>query len=99
MKKFLIGISHRPYPGGSPDRGVFIFPPIRFGEHGALPYSDGATLILQLDSEVPENSPFELPLPFIGTPTDTVTVHERWHGLRQAPPTMPESKAVVLVDR
>jgi protease IV len=92
MKKFLIGI----FTGlilAVLTGVVFIFSAIRLGERRPT-IPDGATLVLNLDSDIPEKQPVEIPLPFIGS-SDTFTVMDAWRGLRSAA-TDTRIKAVIL---
>ena len=81
MKKFLIGL----FTGlilAFLTGVVFIFSAMRLSERRpSIP--DGATLVLNLDSEIPEKQPVEIPLPFFGS-SDTFTVMDAWRGLRAA---------------
>src|SRR5215510_14407499 len=81
MKKFIIGLLTGIILTGLAAI-VFVFSFIRFGERRPT-VADGSTLVLQLDGEIPEKAPVELPLPFIGTPTP-VTVQELWGCLNRA---------------
>jgi protease-4 len=72
---------------------VLIFSALRVGERRpAVP--DGATLVVHLNGDIPEKSPIEVPIPFIGS-SDTLTMLEVWHGLRYAA-TDSRIKAVIL---
>ena len=92
MKKFLIGL----FTGlvlAFLTGVVLIFSAMRLGERRpSIP--DGATLVLNLDNEIPEKQPVEIPLPFIGS-SDTFTVMDAWRGLRSAA-TDSRIKAVIL---
>src|SRR4051794_10619750 len=92
MKKFLIGL----FTGlilAFLTGVVFIFSAMRLSERRpSIP--DGATLVLNLDSEIPEKQPVEIPLPFFGS-SDTFTVMDAWRGLRAAASDS-RIKAVIL---
>jgi protease-4 len=92
MKKFLIGILTGLILAVLTGV-VFVFSAIRLTERRpAIP--DGATLVLNLDSDIPEKQPVEIPLPFLGS-SDTFTVMDAWRGLRSAA-TDTRVKAVIL---
>lgn len=93
MKKFLIGLLTGIILAGLSGI-VFVFSLLRFGQTRPT-VQDGSTLILKLDGDLPEKSPVEIPLPFIGTPP-TITVQEVWQNLRRAA-TDSRIKAVVLI--
>jgi protease-4 len=92
MKKFLIGILTGLILAVLTGI-VFIFSALRLGERRPV-VPDGATLVLQLNEEIPEKQPVSIPLPFIGS-SDTATVLETWEGLRAAA-TDSRIKAVIL---
>jgi protease IV len=92
MKKFLIGILTGLILAVLTGI-VFIFSALRLGERRPT-VPDGATLVLQLNDNVPEKQPVSIPLPFIGS-SDTTTVLEAWEGLRTAA-TDSRVKAVIL---
>ena len=87
MKKFLIGILTGLILAVLTGM-VFVFSAIRLSERRPT-VPDGATLILNLDGDIPEKQPVQIPLPFIGS-TDTVTVLDAWHGLRSAANDAPD---------
>jgi protease IV len=61
---------------------IFFFSLVRLGDR--RPYvPDDATLVLRLDGEIPEKSPVEVPIPFIGT-RQVATVRDIWSMLRTA---------------
>jgi protease-4 len=92
MKKFLIGILTGLVLAVLTGV-VLIFSALRVGERRpAVP--DGATLVVHLNGDIPEKSPIEVPIPFIGS-SDTLTMLEVWHGLRYAA-TDSRIKAVIL---
>jgi protease-4 len=92
MKKFLIGI----FTGlvlAVLTGVVLIFSALRLGERRPT-IPDGATLVLNLDGDIPEKQPVEIPIPFFGS-SDTFTVVDAWRGLRAAA-TDSRIKAVIL---
>lgn len=92
MKKFLIGILTGLILAVLTGI-VLVFSAVRFSERRpGIP--DGATLILNLNQDVPEKQPVRIPIPFIGSP-DTLTVLDLWRGLRSAAKDS-RVKAVVL---
>jgi protease-4 len=92
MKKFVIGILTGLVLAVLTGV-VLIFSALRIGERRpSVP--DGATLVVHLDGDIPEKSPVEVPIPFIGS-SDTLTVLEVWHGLRHAA-TDSRIKAVII---
>ena len=92
MKKFLIGL----FTGlilAVLTGVVFIFSAMRLSERRpSIP--DGTTLVLNLDSDIPEKQPVEIPLPFLGS-SDTFTVMDAWRGLHAAAADS-RIKAVIL---
>lgn len=61
---------------------VFFFSLVRLGDR--RPHvPDDATLVLRLHGEIPEKSPVEVPIPFIGT-RQVATVRDIWSMLRTA---------------
>ncbi len=93
MKKFLLGLLIGLVLAGL-TLVVFAFSLARLGSRKPV-VADASTLILSLSGDIPEKSPVENPIPFIGGPTP-LTVHQVWHGLRKAT-TDSRIKAVVLV--
>jgi protease IV len=92
MKKFLIGILTGLILAVLTGV-ILVFSALRVGERRpAVP--DGATLVVRLNGDIPEKSPVEVPIPFIGS-SDTLTMLEVWHGLRHAA-TDSRIKAVIL---
>lgn len=61
---------------------IIVFSAIRFGEPKPV-VSDGSTLVIKLEGEIPEKPPVENPIPIIGSPADP-TVREIWSALRRA---------------
>jgi protease IV len=96
MKKFIIGLLTGIILTGLA-AVIFVFSLLRFGERRPT-ISDGSTLVLQLDGELPEKAPVENPLPFIGTPTP-VTVHELWGCLNKAAADSRIKAVLILADR
>jgi protease IV len=96
MKKFIIGLLTGIILAGL-GAVIFVFSVLRFGERRPS-VADGSTLVLQLDGEVPEKAPVEVPLPFIGTPTP-VTVHELWGCLNRAAADSRIKAVLLLADR
>jgi protease IV len=92
MKKFLIGILTGLILAVLTGL-VFVFSALRLSERRPT-VPDGATLILNLDDDIPEKQPVQIPLPFVGS-SDTVTVLDAWHGLRSAA-TDGRIKAVIV---
>ena len=72
---------------------VVVFSAIRLGDRRPT-IPDGATLILNLNDDIPEKQPVQIPLPFVGS-SDTITVLDTWKGLRAAA-TDSRVKAIVL---
>jgi protease-4 len=95
MKKFIIGLLTGIILTGLAAI-VVVFSFLRFGERRPT-ISDGSTLVLQLDGDVPEKAPVELPLPFIGTPTP-VTVQELWSCLNKAANDSRIKAVLILAD-
>src|SRR5687768_7247142 len=93
MKKFIIGLLAGIILTGLAGV-VFVFSLMRFGERRPV-VTEGSTLVLHLDGDVPEKTPVSNPLPFVGSPTP-VTVQELWHGLQKAGSDS-RIKAVLLV--
>ena len=83
MKKFLIGILVGLILAVLTGV-VFVFSALRLSDRRAN-VPDGATLILNLNDDIPEKQPVQIPLPFIGS-SDTITVLDTWRGLRMPPP-------------
>lgn len=81
MKKFLIGLLTGLVVAGL-SMVVLAFSLLRFGDTTPR-ISSGSTLILTLDGDLPEKSPVDIPIPFIGGPTAS-TVQEVWSGLKRA---------------
>ncbi|HET8550263.1 MAG TPA: signal peptide peptidase SppA [Bryobacteraceae bacterium] len=81
MKKFIIGLLTGILLTVL-SVAIFFFSLVRLGER--RPYvPDEATLVLRLDGEIPEKSPIEVPIPFIGT-RQVATVRDIWSMLRTA---------------
>lgn len=93
MKKFIIGLLTGIILTGLAGI-IFVFSLIRFGERRPT-VSDGSTLVLHLDGEIPEKAPVSSPFPFIGNPTP-VTVQELWGCLKRAAGDS-RIKAVLLI--
>jgi protease-4 len=93
MKKFLIGLLTGIILTGLAAI-VFVFSLLRFGERRPQT-PDGATLVLELNSDIPEKSPVEIPIPFFGTPPP-LTMHDLWTALNRAA-SDPKVRAVVLI--
>ncbi len=95
MKRFAIG-----FVVGVLSAGLFavilIFVAIRFGEKKVV-IADGSTLALHLEGELPEQSPVELPIPFLEQ-NQPMTMIEVWQLLRRAS-TDSRIKAVILQPR
>jgi protease IV len=95
MKKFIIGLLTGIILTGLA-AVVMVFSFLRFGERRPT-VSDGSTLVLQLDGELPEKAPVALPIPFIGTPTP-VTVQELWSCLNKAANDSRIKAVLILAD-
>src|SRR5438128_1688150 len=95
MAKFLIGLVT-----GIILTGLFLFIAIfalaRMREKPPT-IAEGSTLILDLEGEIPERAPVELPIPFLGRKTPP-TVENVWSTLRKASADN-RIKAIVLAPR
>jgi protease-4 len=76
---------------------IMAFSLFRLGERRPT-IADGSTLVVSLNGDVPEKSPVEVPIPFIGKPTP-LTVHEIWYSLRRAAEDPRIRAAVITTDR
>ncbi|MGH7248766.1 MAG: S49 family peptidase, partial [Pseudomonadota bacterium] len=95
MKKFLTGLVAGILLAILTGVIVF-FATLRLGERRPT-VTDGSTLVLALDGDIPEQAPVELPLPIPFLEQHTpVTVEETWLTLRQAAGD-PRIKAAVLL--
>lgn len=95
MKKFLIGLVAGILLCGL-TLVIIGLALMRLGERKPT-VSEGSTLVLRLEGEVPERPPMELPLPFLESQTP-VTVLEVWDTLRKAAADS-RVKAVVFMPR
>ena len=85
MKNFLIGLVVGIVLSGLTAL-ILIFAVVRFaGSFAERPVtvSDGSTLVMKLEGEIPEKSPPEIPLPFFEAQTP-ITVPEVWETFRKA---------------
>jgi protease-4 len=85
MKNFLIGLVAGVVLSGLTAL-ILIFAMVRFaGSFAERPVtvSDGSTLVVKLEGDVPEKSPPEIPLPFFEA-QNPVTVQEVWETFRKA---------------
>src|ERR1700732_1032351 len=85
MKNFLIGLVVGIVLCGLTAM-ILIFAMVRFaGSFAERPVtvSDGSTLVVKLEGELPEKSPREIPLPFFEA-QNPITVHEVWGTFRKA---------------
>ncbi|MGH9658289.1 MAG: signal peptide peptidase SppA, partial [Bryobacteraceae bacterium] len=76
---------------------LLVFSLARLGGDRPTAIADGSTLMLDLEGEIPERAPIELPLPFLEQQTP-VTVRDVWELLRKAAADS-RIKAVVLAPR
>jgi protease-4 len=85
MKNFLIGLVAGIVLSGLTAL-ILIFAAVRLaGSFAERPVtvSDGSTLVVKLEGDVPEKSPREIPLPFFEA-QNPITVHEVWETFRKA---------------
>lgn len=61
---------------------ILIFSALRFGERKVV-VADGSTLVVHLEGDMPEQSPMELPLPFLEQ-HQPMAIVETWQVLRRA---------------
>lgn len=94
MKKFLLGLFTGLIFAGL-GAVVLFFAAVRLGENRPV-ISDGSTLVMRLEGDLPEKAPvqFPVPIPFLNS-KPTLTVQEIWTALKRAA-TDNRVKAVVL---
>src|SRR5258706_9950449 len=75
---------------------ILVFAAMRFGERKIV-VSDGSTLVVHLEGDMPEQPPVELPIPFLEQ-QQPMTIVDTWQLLKRAAAD-PKIKALVLEPR